>query len=82
MELQRVYQEKALADAEEVAEYVKQIVGDAGQLQGPSLEQIRHICKHAPFLRLLRIRSLHHEYQQPDLQILRKLPPKKKTLIY
>lgn len=60
--LQHAYQSKAKADADEVYANVESILKHVGGSQAISTEYVRHVCRNAHFLQVLRYRSLEEEY--------------------
>jgi amyloid beta precursor protein binding protein 1 len=56
--LLQVYQEKAVADAAEVANILRELA----PMRDISDDYVRHVCRNSLFLRVLRIRSLAQEY--------------------
>lgn len=62
MALQRVYQEKAVADAEAVHRHVRAALRKAGRPEDSvSAADVKFFCKHASHLRVLRWRTLAEE---------------------
>eukprot|EP00887_Chlorella_sp_A99_P005358 scaffold1.g5358.t1 len=59
LELQRLYRDKAEADAAAVGEHVRALLAEAGREPGSiSPAEVKHFCKHARYLRLVRTRPL------------------------
>ncbi|KAN0024848.1 hypothetical protein ACTFIV_009257 [Dictyostelium citrinum] len=69
IQLQKCYQEKALADLSEFSGYVDQILTKVGK-SSISSDLVKKFCKNTRFLNIIRYRTISEEYNQPKTNLI------------